>query len=394
MPTYDRSTHEILNRNNNLSSVLLGLVNPRIDLVSHVSGSAGDSFYLVSDLTVKDGPEANRKFTVLFDLLVLTKLPLSLLGVAVYDEQLNKYRQFKEIDYGRTIDTSSLQNGNLNIKIVDSRDSEAYGTLSGTLEKELKVTGFLLSANGSENLEIALTMTAFGPMLNYLGEGAIPFAGGVDYEFALPFMQTTGKIKLGDRSMDVIGNSWLDRQWGYLGEAEWTWICVWFEGDVKGCIAVWDQTPLTGSSPTRNDGQSSSAQGGSAFATILDDSDNVIVAAASIFSGDERADATKLLTGEKDKLPYTWRIEISGYSDLTVTSTNSCQTLGPEGIDRREARGSATWRDRKGVAFIEVGKLDLQKLAKLLSPQSASVAPGSTQGQAASAMAPNVSARQ
>jgi len=358
LPSRNTPTHEILGDDTQLSSKLLGVVNPKIDLAPHPSNSAGDSFYIVSYLRAKDkdGKDAGN-FTVLFDLLALSSLPISLLGVSVLDENSGTYYPFNEITYGRKIDNSSLKDGRLDIKIIDSNGSEANGRLSGTLETGLTVTGHFLSSNGGKDLCFKFTMNACGPMLNYLGEGVIPFANGIDYEFALPSMMTTnGSLTLEGKTYTVEGDSWLDRQWGYLGDAQWTWMCIDLDNGVR--MAVWDQASLD---PSSNDPN----QPCQSFATILDNNDHLIATTAEIKGN------------TVGKYPGSWTVTIPGYADKLIVTRmgagpDNYQELGPNGILRMEARCSVGGRynetDVKGKAFVEVGRLDLQALATLLNP--------------------------
>lgn len=74
-----------------------------------------------------------------------------------------------------------------------------------------------------------LTLSEAGPMLANAATGLWPMLGGLTYHYALPTMTTTGTITIDGETVDVGGNSWLDRQWGSsrsFGETAWKW--VWF----------------------------------------------------------------------------------------------------------------------------------------------------------------------
>jgi hypothetical protein len=378
-------TKKILASPDSLSAILAVAVDPVQSLNPQPPPSNGDSFYIVSYLEGK-----GYKFTVLFHLMVLHAIPrydipapAALLGVSVLDEAVTPpvYYPFTEIaDMG--LAKTNVSPG-LDIRIIDG---EVSATLSGTIDA-LKITANLPAPTpaptppaGSSPLVLDLEMKAFGPIFNYLGAGIIPFSQGIDYEYALPCMTTTGTLTLKGRGYDVKGTSWLDREWGDFAPAQWTWMSIQLCNGVQ--IAVWNQLRL--SSSTRYVGDQ-------AFATILHCNDDVSVTPVTIV---ETSVETSL--NGAGTYPNSWKVTISDRAELTVKTLVDGQQIKSNLVPRMEAKCSVegTYEghdvDIEGSrAFVEVAKIQLPPpaLTATLTPAPTPAAPT-----AASTLAPTPAA--
>jgi predicted secreted hydrolase len=89
-----------------------------------------------------------------------------------------------------------------------------------------------------------ITVAQAGPMLANAGTGLFPFLGGITYEYALPTMTTTGTVTIAGETVEVNGNSWLDRQWSdasrFAAQASmrWVWLGVSLDNGIR--ISLWD----------------------------------------------------------------------------------------------------------------------------------------------------------
>lgn len=352
-----RPTSEILADDKSLSAILQVGVDPAVDLDPHSPDgpSDGDSYYIVSYLQGN-----GHKFTVLFHLIVLNKPsppgPFALLGMSVLDEAANPPFFSKEVpDIGKS--KTTVPRGPLDIRMVADDKVTTLGHLSGTMD-QLTVEGHATDSSGNSTLDIELKMTAIGPTFNYLGSGVIPFPGGKDYEYAFPCMTTTGTLTVRGTQYNVTGTSWLDREWGHLGPAKWTWMSIQLDNGVQ--LGLWDEQPYD---------KSDTHVGGRAFATILEPDGSVTVATVTI-------EETSPLTSSVSKHKYanSWTVTIpalSGNAALPAKAVLNVKTVvnGQEinsnsPIPRLEAKCSVEGKyggtDVTGVyAFVEVGDIPM-----------------------------------
>ncbi len=361
MPTEDtRDTREILADIRSLTSILAVGVGPATDLNPHAPNgpSDGDSFYLVSYLQDDKG----HNFTLLFHLIVLNKpvppAPLSLLAMSVLDETAPAPYYFsKEItDFGQK--KTGVSKAGLDIRMFNDGRVSPFGSLFGTIDN-LRIEGHAADAAGKPALDISLTLNALGPSFSYMGTGIIPFPGGLNYEYALPRMGTSGTLAVNGSSCNVTGTSWLDREWGHFGPAKWTWMSIELHNGIQ--IGLWDQQPYD---------SSSSHVGGPAFATILHPNGSLTLTTVTI-----KEDPTSLRPSADGKRTYAnrWSVSIPGRAELIVDTLvpgqeiNDTLVLGqginaPSLIPRLEARCSAQGSYEGSLVtglhtFVEVGTI-------------------------------------
>lgn len=89
--------------------------------------------------------------------------------------------------------------------------------------------------------EINLTLSARGPAIYNNGTGLMPFLGGTSYYYSLPSLASQGTLTVNNRTYQVTGESWLDRQWGswdWSTVQKWTWMALQLpDGDR---VNLWD----------------------------------------------------------------------------------------------------------------------------------------------------------
>lgn len=343
----DIKTSTILSDNKSLSAILQVGVDVAKDLNPHaIAGpSDGDSFYIVAYLE-----DQGHLFTVLFHLILLNKPPgpLALWDISVLDETARVHYWSEDPDIGQTRTLVSRTGLDVRVFTPDRLATSAY--LFGTMD-ELSVGGHAENLEHGAVIDWSLKMTAYGPTLNYLGAGMIPFPGGVDYEYAFPCMSTGGTLTISGTPYSVSGMSWLDREWGHFGPAQWTWISIQLDGGLQ--IAVWDEQPYD-SNPD------SPHVGGRAFATILGPEGDLTVSTATV-----RESGHQQSQDGKRKYASSWIVSIPGNPDLNLTAVSlgqGIQEIPSPLIPRLEARCSVAG-SYKGTnlasakAFVEVGNI-------------------------------------
>jgi hypothetical protein len=356
-PSDSRPTSVILADDKSLSAILEVGMDPAADLNPHPADgpSDGDSYYIVSYLQ-----DNGHKFTVLFHLMLLNKPsppgPLALLGMSVLDDTADPPYFSKEVcDIGKT--KTTVPRGPLDIRMVADDKVTTLGHLAGTMD-QLTVEGHATDSSSNSILDIELQMTAIGPTFNYLGSGVIPFPGGKDYEYAFPYMTTTGTLTVKGNRYEVTGTSWLDREWGHVGPAKWTWMSIQLDNGVQ--LGLWDEQPYD---------KSDTHVGGRAFATIQEPDGGIFLSTVSIVE-------TSFWTSADGKRKYanSWTVTIpapSGNAALPARAVLSVETVvdGQEinsnsPIPRLEAKcrvdgeyGNTPVKDVN--AFVEVGNIPL-----------------------------------
>jgi predicted secreted hydrolase len=244
---------------------------PAKDLRPHHDAD-GDSYYVVS--YVRD--DGGRRFTILFHvLLVYQQASLAQIAVSILDEDANDYLSR----------ASCYALGEISLAAVTaSDDTKLYvGTPAGSvkgpmgegrIEARLDATlnDITVQATGPEQeCRVEMSMKPHGNILPNLVTGVIPFAGGINYEFALPQMITSGVLVFRNNRYQVTGTSWFDREWGRFGPYKWTWMAIQLD-DVQ--ISLWDQQA--------SDNPATFAGGERAFATLLHPTGSVAVASVTV----------------------------------------------------------------------------------------------------------------
>lgn len=328
-----------------LSAILATEVNPTNDLGPHPPNgpSDSDSFYVLSYLKAK-----NRKFTLLFHLIILNKPsppgPVSLMAISVLDETaIPKYHYAQEVA-DRGLEHTEISTAGLGIRFVSADGARSLGHLSGTMDR-LIVEGCAIDEGGRPRVDFGLTLEARGPTFPYLGSGVIPFPGGLNYEYAFPAMDCCGRLTVEEEVYDVKGTSWFEREWGHVGPAKWTWININLTSGVR--LAVWDQQKFgTGSN---------SRVGGQAFATILDPNGHVTAARARIEECSFWDSADR-----KQRYADSWRVTIPGKSTLmveTLLAGQEVKSMIPRIEAKCQAKGTYDDKEVEGEAFAETGDI-------------------------------------
>jgi predicted secreted hydrolase len=343
MTADNRLTSVIVAANTSVSAALdcQPVIDPAKDLNPHPRNSDGDSYYIISYL---EG--GGHKFTVLFHLMVIVKslgTPVAQLVISVFDETTGVYFS-RELNEYWLNDTT--------VKPVGLDITMPWGHLSGTID-QLSVEGHL--ADAKAQLDMKLTLKACGPVLPNLLIGMIPFSNGIDYEYALPRMETSGTLTVGGEKYDVKGSSWLDREWGVFGPSKWTWMNIQLDNGVQ--ISLWDEQ--------EDDSNPNSYVGGSRkFATILEPNGQLIVTTVEIKELD-------YWTSPKTTKKYAkrWSVTIPGRADLKVELLKDDQEIESTiGINRIEgkARVDGTY-EKKNVSGVTMAEMcDLFPLFKML----------------------------
>jgi hypothetical protein len=344
MSTNDEDTSFLLADATSLSSILASEVNPTLDLLPHspTGSSDADSFYFLSYLE-----SSGRKFTVLFHLIILNKPsppgPLSLLAISALDEGKpppTNYFSGEVKDDG--LKKTEISTAGLGIRVVGDDRARPLGHLFGTLDK-LGLEGRAIDASGRQ-IELALTLHSRGPIFPYLASSVIPFPGGLNYEYALPRMDTSGTLTLDGETCDVTGTTWCDREWGHVGPLKWTWINIQLNDDIS--VAIWDQQEYQEDAPRVH-------VGGQAFATILDRWGNITITTAVIEESDFKP------VGERT-YPNSWLVTIPGRGEITVKTLQPGQKIDSI-LPRIEAKCTATGSYEgsaiTGAAFAEIGEI-------------------------------------
>ncbi len=326
-----RPTNEILLAKNRTTAVLYfqPFLDPERDLSP--TPNAG-SFYIVS--YVESG---GHKFTMMLHLMLFRKsgIPLAQMAISILDEDTKHYFS-EERNYFWLKDTS------IGLKGLNIATPECH--LFGDIDK-LMVEGHIVK--GSEQFDMKLKMMPLGPFLPNLVTGIIPLSDGIDYQFALPRMETSGEITVQGKKYQVKGWSWLDREWGALGPSKWTWMNIQLDNDVQ--TSLWDEQT--------NDKQPDSYVGGPRrFATIMNQAGDLVVSPVVI---DELG---KWKSTEAPGRVYAnkWRVTIPSIADLLVESLMDGQEIvSPQlGTNRVEAKaqvmGIYNGQKVAGVTMVEM----------------------------------------
>lgn len=329
----NRLTSVICAANQSVKAVLdfQPVIDPVKDLNPHPRDSDGDSYYFIS--YVKGG---GHEFTILFHLMVIVKslgTPVAQLVISVFDETAGTYfsREFNEY----WLNDTTVKPVGLDIKMP-------WGHISGTID-QLVVEGSF--SDPKNQLDMKLTMKACGPVLPNLLIGMIPFSDGIDYEYALPRMETSGDLTVGGTKYTVTGFTWLDREWGKFGPSKWTWMNIQLDNGDQ--ISLWDEQ-VDDSNPNSYVG------GPRRFATILKADGELIVTTVVI---KELGYWDSKETGKR--YAKEWTVTIPGRADLNVKLLKDDQEIKSTiGINRIEgkAKVDGTYENKKvtGVTMVEM----------------------------------------
>jgi predicted secreted hydrolase len=275
------------------------------------------------------------------------RIPVAQLAISVLDETTGYY--FSDEMNQRWLNDTHVALDKLDILMPG-------GHLSGTI-RQLTVEGHI--EKESERFDMKLSMNPRGhPLLN-LVTGMIPFSGGIDWEYALPRMETAGELNVRGKKYTVRGWSWLDREWGRFGPSKWTWMNIQLNNGVQ--ISLWDEQ-------TDDSNPASYVGGAGRFATILDPDGGLMVTAVRI----EELDTW--ISQKKPNRTYAkkWRVTIPGRTNLMVNSLQDGQEIESKmGANRVESKSEVegTYESKlvTGVTIVEM--YDLFPLFQALGAQ-------------------------
>jgi hypothetical protein len=335
-----------------------------------------DSYYIVSHASDDRG----HSFTVLFHVFLIYKpAPRAQVAVSVLDETT--------LDYLSQVSVYTLEE--IRLAVVAASNDMALeirtprAVLNGPSARRIDA-GFTVNADGMSVLaicpggkcRIAMTHMARGHILPNLVTGVIPFANGINYEYAFPTMETEGEIVFNDKTFKVHGTSWFDREWGSLGPTKWTWMAIGIDGIQ---ISLWDQQS--------HDNPRSFAAGERAFATLLYPDGSVTVASVTVSE-------TEMFESSKSHQFYanTWSVSIPSQQlvlKLKLLRKDQEIVSDPEQIIKVAPRiegkaavdGTHKGKHVAGTAIVEMFNL-FPLFAAALAPLKAQAAPDLTALQA------------
>lgn len=160
--------------------------------------------------------------------------------------------------------------------------------------------------HGSINVD----MKAYGTVIYNAGSGNFPTILGENFnQYSVPNMVTNGTLTLDDKTYNVSGKSWFDRQWQNEGSnlgAKWNWSWMDINLDNGDVISLWDMRDIT-------------HETNYAWATILHPDGSQTVAAMEPLT--ESASDYWTSTESGQKYPTHWIVKIPDLdAALEVTS--------------------------------------------------------------------------
>ncbi|MEU2288351.1 lipocalin family protein [Streptomyces sp. NPDC013178] len=302
-------------------------VDPDTDLAAHTPGKEtlwNDSIYFTS--SVKAG---GHDFGVLVHTIHFPNADKRALAVSVTDKTTGWY---KKHEAAYTKDDYAWSTGGLDIRTPDLTWTGNAHTMH-------------IEANTPWG-SLKLQFTAKGPALKYAGTGSFPLLGDLQYEFALPALDTTGSLTVNGTTHKVSGETWLDRQWGPVSLADptmhWTWMNLSLPNGDK--LAIWDAV----NSKEEN-----------AWATVLHPDGSYDLAAVKPLAEDAHRFWTSPTSG--NSYPTRWRVEIPSLKtrlSVRITGTDGQELTGGFGVSRMEATASftGTYQGKKvsGENYVEM----------------------------------------
>ncbi|MER5556531.1 lipocalin-like domain-containing protein [Streptomyces sp. NPDC002793] len=127
--------------------------------------------------------------------------------------------------------TESLDTVTLPGAPLDARTSIL--TISGDLD-ELQISG------ATDTASVQLTLQREEPVLYNGGSGLFPLFGGMNGQYALPGLTTSGTVTVDGTTHQIGGRTWFDRQWGTPGSepSRTTWLGL--DLGAGRYLSIWD----------------------------------------------------------------------------------------------------------------------------------------------------------
>jgi hypothetical protein len=347
MSTTAPLTSQLLAQRNCISGNLQ--FDPIRDLRAHYNED-GDSFYMLSYVSGD-----NHDFTVLFHQMLIYRSPLgpiAQLAISIFDEGTKDYH-FGEITYFLPFladrNSIAVSTGNtISQTILDI--AMPTGRLHGTMDE------MYVEAYGDAVLGLNMRMEAHGPILSNLVTGVIPFGGGVNIEYAFPRMDTSGTLTVLNKTYDVKGTSWFDRQWGRFGPYKWTWMNIQLDNGVQ--MSLWDQQGMNLNPGSFLSTPNKPVPGERAFVTILNPDNSIAVADVNVIGSDLWTSP-----GTGIVYPTRWKVAIPSMRaalDINLLAQNQ-EIDSPIKTSRMEGkaavRGTYDKGEVKGCTIVEMFNL-------------------------------------
>lgn len=302
------------------------LIDPAKDFAAQTPGQElgwADSVYITSRLNA-----GGHDIGILLHVVSIPNGPGRKIVVSVTDETTEFYRY----------------------EVVPVRESDLQWSADG-----LNITAPGLSWTGdAERMSISfevpwlafdLELASEGPVMSYGGSGSFPLFDDVNYEFALPNMRTTGTLSIEGETHEVVGQTWVDRQWGATSpqpDTRWSWIS--FNMPNGDAMAIWDTVISTTDSYS--------------WATVVrPDGTHVVAEVEPLAAG-----ASELWTSAEsgNTYPTHWKVSVPALdAALTVDVTgNRYQEIVIRGDGRYEATaafsGTYQGEDVSGNSYVEM----------------------------------------
>lgn len=291
------------------------------DLASQGVAGKSDSIYFTSRVEA-----AGRKFGVLVHTVNAIEHDQRIMAISVTDETTGWYKSHQvpvaKEDYTWSTEGLDIRMPGLTWTGDSKNMSVQASTPWGAFDFEFE---------------------AQGPDLIYAGTGEFDMLGERQYEFAIPALRTTGTLTAEGETLDVSGESWLDRQWGELPlgpSRRWTWMNLSLSNGDK--VAIWEFV-----GDKRN-----------SWATVLHPDGGLELVAVKALADDASRFWTSSTSG--NSYPTRWRVQIpSLQADLDVRVTgpdNQELALGQLVRFEGTASTSGVYRGRRVTAhhFVEM----------------------------------------
>lgn len=174
-----------------------GVIRPERDLCWHGGKAPNESWFIVANLKSGEDPISVQVHFQINDIPGMGAI--SPTSINVLHQAAGIYRSAEIIYSGDQVKVSEDRFE------VRAEGLHFYG---GTGEIHTKA-----ELNG---IAVELHSRRTAPLLRANGLGYVTFIGVPQYDFALPAMETTGRVSIDGTDYQVSGLSWFDRQWGEL----------------------------------------------------------------------------------------------------------------------------------------------------------------------------------
>ena len=260
--------------------------------------------------------------------------------LALTEESGNAFHYAQRTEIGPQVGGSALDSLDLALGI-DGPVGGTSWTMLGIGQGQGQLTA---AASPSEDAAgtgfgLALVARPTKPVALHNGTGWIDFgAGGSSYYYSRTSMAASGRITIGQESLDVTGTAWFDHQWGdfiTVGGGGWDWFAV----------NLADGTDLTLSLVRNADGTDPLVYG-----TIVAKDGTFRNLPREAFTVDVTKRWTSPVTGAD--YPAGWRVSIPGEKLVIDLSP----TVAAQELDTRATTGVVYWEGSQRVSATRDGR--------------------------------------